>query len=75
MKSLCSFCKDEDETVFHLYFYSSNIRNIWNQLIFYLAEELTLSPQTLQAAAFGFSERDNTKNVILYNHVFPDFKA
>ena len=51
---LRSFCKDRDETVFHLYFYCPNVRNLWNQLNFYLAEDLTLPPQTPQAAAFGW---------------------
>ena len=65
---LCSFCKEEDETVFHLYFYCPNVRNLWNQLNFYLAEDLTLPPKTLQAAVFGFSEKDKTENIIHYNH-------
>ena len=71
---LCSFCNEEDETVFHLYFYCPNVRNIWNQLDFYLAEDFLLAPQTLQAAVFGFSEKDNTEKVILYNHLFLIFK-
>ena len=70
----CFFCKEEDETVFYLYLYCTNVRNLWNQLKFYLAEDLTLPPQTLQAAVFGFSEKDNTENVILYNHLFLIFK-
>ena len=59
---LCSFCKDESETVFHPYFYCPNVRNLWNQLNFYLAadENLKFPPQTLQAGFFGFSEKDNT---------------
>ena len=70
----CSFCKEEDETIFHLYFEGPNIRNLWNQLRFYLAEDLTLPPQRLQAAVFVFSEKDNTENAILYNHLFLIFK-
>ena len=66
---LCSFSKEEDETVFHFYLYCQNVRNLWNQLNFYLAEDLTLPPRTLQSAVFGFSEKDNTENVILYNHL------
>ena len=58
----------------HLYFYCPNVRSLWNQLKFYLAEDLRLPPQTLQAAVFGFSEKDNTENVILYNHLFLIFK-
>ena len=27
---LCSSCKEEDETAFHLYFYCPNVRNLWN---------------------------------------------
>ena len=71
---LCSFCNEKDETVLHLYFYCSNVRNLWNQLDFYLAEDFSLPPQTLQAAVFGFSEKDNTEYVILYNHLFLIFK-
>ena len=68
------FCDEEDETVFYLYFYCPNVRNLGNQLDFYIAEDFSLPPQTLQAAVFGFSEKDNTKNVILYYHLFPIFK-
>ena len=71
--SLCSFCNEEDETVFHLYFYCPNVRNLWNQLDFYLAD-FSLLPQTLQAAVFDFSKKDNTKNGIPYNHLFLIFK-
>ena len=71
---LCSFCKEEDQTVFHLYFSCPSVRNLWNQLIFYLAEDLTLPLQTLQPAVFGFSKKDNTENVILFNHFFLIFK-
>ena len=70
---LCYFCKDEDEAVFHLYFYWPNIRYLWNQWNIYLAGDLTLPPQTLQAALFGISEKNNTENVILY-HLFLIFK-
>ena len=52
---LCSFCKEEDETVLHVYFYCPNVRNPWNQLNFFLVEDLTLPPLTLQANVFGFS--------------------
>ena len=71
---LCSFCNEEDETVFHLYFSCPNVRYLWNQLDFYLAEDFLLPSQTLQAAVFGFSEKDNTENLILYNHLFLIFK-
>ena len=67
---LCSFCKKEDKIVFHLYFYFSNVRNLWNLLKFCPAEDLTLPPQRLQAVVFGFYEKDNMENVILYNQLF-----
>ena len=50
--------------------YCPNVRNIWDQLKFNLAEDLTLPPQYLQAAVFGFSEKDNTESEIIYNHLF-----
>ena len=40
---LCSFCKDGSETVFHPHFYCPNVRNLWNLLNFYLAEDENLS--------------------------------
>ena len=69
---LCSLCKEEGETVFDLYFYCPNVRNLWNQLKYYLAEDLMLPPQTQPAVfdVFEFSDKDNLKNVILYNHFF-----
>ena len=54
---LCSFCKEEDETVFHLYFCCPNVRNLWNQLKSYLAEDLTLPRQTLQTAVLAFPRK------------------
>ena len=72
--SLCSFCKEKDETIFYLYFYCPNYINLWNQLNFYRAEDLTLPAQTVQAAVFAFSEKDYTENVILYNRLFLIFK-
>ena len=39
---LCSFSKKEDETVFYLYFFCPNVRNLWNQLKFHLAGDLML---------------------------------
>ena len=60
--------------LFHLYFGCPNVINLWNQLKVYLAEDLTLTSQTLQTVVFGFSEKDNAENVILYNHLFLIFK-
>ena len=71
---LCSFCKEEDETIFHLYFHCPNVRNLCNQLKFYHAKYFCLPPQTLQATIFGFSEKNNMENVIFYNHLFLIFK-
>ena len=63
---LCYFRKDEDETVFHLYFYCPNVRNLWNEFFFFdLSEGLMLPPLTLHAVAFGFSEKDYRKRNIL----------
>ena len=66
----CFFCKEDNETVSHFYFFCPNVRNLRNQLKFYLAEGLTLPPQKLHAAVFGFPEKDKMENAILYNHLF-----
>ena len=71
---MCSFCKGKYETVFYFYFYCSNVRNFWNQLNVYLAEDLTLPLQTLQAAVFSFIEEDITESLRLYKHTFLIFK-
>ena len=70
---LCSFCKDKYETVFHLYFYCPNVKNLWSQLNVYNAEDLTLPPQ-IAGYCFGFSKKNNTKNVMHYNNFFLIFK-
>ena len=35
---LCSFCKIEEETISHLFYYCSHIQNIWNQVHIYLTD-------------------------------------
>ena len=35
---LRSFCKEEDKTAFCFYFCYPDVRNLWNQLKFYLAD-------------------------------------
>ena len=71
---LCSFCKEEYKTVFHLHIYCPNVKNPWNQLNFYLAKDMTLPSRTLQAAFFGFSEKDIIENLVLYNNFLLIFK-
>ena len=71
---LCSFCKKKKEIDFHLYFYCINVRNFWNQLKFYLAEDLALPTWKQQTTVFSLSEKDNAENVILYNRLFLIFK-
>ena len=73
--TLCSFCQDKNETVFHFDFDCPNNRSLWNQLHFYLAEDLALPPPHIpQATVFGFSKKESMEIVILCNHLFLIFK-
>ena len=49
---LCSFSKEEDKTIFHLYFFYASLRNLWKQLKVNLEEDLTLPPRNTAGYCF-----------------------
>ena len=67
---LCSVCKEEDEIVFHLYFYCPNVRNLWNQLKFILHKIWCFHPKHWWLLFLSFPRKAIPKNVILYNLLF-----
>ena len=51
---LCSFCKMEEETISHLFYYSIHIQDTWNQVEIYFTDCFHFSQLTPQTAIFGF---------------------
>ena len=49
---LCSFSKEEDKTIFHLYFFYTSLRNLWKQLKVNLEEDLMLPPLNTAGCCF-----------------------
>ena len=55
--SLFSFCKEENETVSHLYFYCLKVRNLWSQLKVYLAGIWRFHPKHWKLMFFDFPRK------------------
>ena len=56
---LCSFCKMEEETISHLFYYCTHIQYIWNQVRTYFTDCFHFSQLAPQTATFGFHNIDN----------------
>ena len=65
---LCSFCKMEEETVSHLFYYCIHIQGIWNQVQVYITDCLHFSQLTPQAVIFGFNNID-IDTFLIQNHI------
>ena len=50
---LCYFCKMEEETISHLFYYCIHIQDIWNQVQIYFTDCFHFSQLTPQTAIFG----------------------
>ena len=70
---LCSFCKTEEETVSHLFYYCIHIQNIWNQVQIYFTDWFQFSKLTPQTAICGFHNIDNN-TFLIQNHILLLFK-
>ena len=55
----CCFCKMEEETISHQFYYCNQIQNIWNQVQTYFTDCLRFSQLTSQTTIFGFNKIDN----------------
>ena len=56
---LCSFCKMEEETISHLFYYCTHIQYICNQVRTYFTDCFHFSQIAPQTATFGFHNIDN----------------
>ena len=56
---LCSFCKIEEETISHLFYYCTHIQDIWNHVQIYFTDCFHFSQLAPQTAIFGFLNIDN----------------
>ena len=71
--SLCSFCKQADETILHL-FYECNIsKELWNRLDLFFNDCFHFPQLLPQTAFFGFFNT-YSNNLILENHILLLFK-
>ena len=70
---LCSFCKMEEETISHLFYYCTHIQDIWNQVQIYFADCFHFSQLTQQTATFGFLNIDDD-TFLIQNHILLLFK-
>ena len=70
---LCSFCKMEEETISHLFYYCIHIQDIWDQVQIYFPDCFHFSKLTLQTTIFGFHNIDND-NFLIQNDILLFFK-
>ena len=69
---LCSFCKTQEETPFHLFYECSKANNLWVDLKSFLENRIPLPSLTPQSAIFGFI--DVFDNKLILNHLLLIFK-
>ena len=71
--SVCSFCKQEDETILHLYYHCNVTKDLWSKLKNLVSRSLAIPDITPQSAIFGFHDIHNTDFIII-NHLLLIFK-
>ena len=69
--SLCSFCKENDETLIHLFVWCPVTKNLWNRFKVWLSTAISLPELSLQNALLGVIETGNDSNMnnTLINHL------
>ena len=70
--SVCSFCRNEDETIIHLFSQCHFILNLWAQIKVYFSRSFNLPDITPQSAFLGFYNIDENK--IIFNQLLLLFK-
>ena len=53
--NLCTFCQDDQETITHLFYECSMVKNLWTQVIAYLKDTFDISGLHLTAAKVIFN--------------------
>ena len=71
--SLCSFCKQADETILHLFYEYNITKELWNRLNLFFSHCFHLPQLLPQTAFFGFFNK-YFHNLILENHILSLFK-
>ena len=74
---LCSFCKENDETLIHLFVWCPVTKNQWNRFKVWLSTVINLPELSLQNALLGvITETGNDLNMsnTLINHLMLIFK-
>ena len=65
---LCSFCKQDDETILHLFYECNFTKELWNRLNEFFNVSLQLPHLSPQTAFFGFPNT-NSDCFLLENHI------
>ena len=71
--SKCSFCKREDETIFHVYNDCINVKKLWQDLKKFCSQFINIPDITPQSAILGFFDHNNDDSLII-NHLLLIFK-
>ena len=69
---LCSFCKENDETLIHLFGWCPVTRNLWNRFKEWLSTAISLPELSLQSALLGVVTEigsDSNMTNIFMNHL------
>ena len=66
--SLCSYCKQHDETVLHLFYTCVLTKELWSHLCLHFENDLILPQVTPQTAMFGFLGT-NSSSYLVQNHI------
>ena len=74
---LCSFCKENDKTLIHLFVWCPVTKNLWNRFKEWLSVAINLPEVSLQNALLGViteTGSDSNMSNILINHLMLIFK-
>ena len=70
---LCSFCKNVDETILHLFYECDITKALWKSLIYFFDKSLNLPFLSTQAAFLGFTNT-SCYDILLKNRILLLFK-
>ena len=70
--SMCSYCKEEEETPIHLFAECQYVKGVWGQIQLYFMNKLVLEDLNPQGAILGWYNEDNSG--ILKNQILLIFK-
>ena len=70
---LCSFCNAKNETVSHLFYECNNTKLLWQQVVHFFRDNISLPPLSVQSAIVGFLDAAKD-DFVLVNIILLSFK-